>query len=140
MNEEKIEKKVEDKKWQRPGRVPIGGQVERWMFDKVCEVSERNNISRTKVLEDALDCYFNDRRVEVEVEKEVVKEVPREKTEFEIDLKDLALENFAAIIELSQKMQLNYLQTIEIICKYIIKREGKAEEKYIEIAKQIKSK
>lgn len=138
MNEEKIEKKVEEKKWQRPGRVPIGGQVERWMFDKVCEVSERNNISRTKVLEDALDCYFNDRRVEVE--KEVVKEVPRQKTEFEIDLKDLALENFAAVIELSQKMKLNYLQTIEIICKYIIKREGKAEEKYIEIAKQIKSK
>lgn len=140
MNEEKIEKKVEEKKWQRPGRVPIGGQVERWMFDKVCEVSEKNNISRTKVLEDALDCYFNDRRVEVEVEKEVVKEVPREKTEFEIDLKDLALENFAAIIELSQKMKLNYLQTIEILCKYIIKREGKAEEKYIEIAKQIKIK
>lgn len=140
MNEEKIEKKVEEKKWQRPGRVPIGGQVERWMFDKVCEVSERNNISRTKVLEDALDCYFNDRRVEVEVEKEIVKEVPRKKTEFEIDLKDLALENFAAIIELSQKMKLNYLQTIEIICKYIIKREGKAEEKYIEIAKQIKNK
>lgn len=140
MNEEKIEKKVKGKEWQRPGRVPIGGQVERWMFDKVCEVSERNNISRTKVLEDALDCYFNDRRVEVEVEKEVVKEVPRQKTEFEIDLKDLALENFAAIIELSQKMQLSYLQTIEIICKYIIKREGKAEEKYIEIAKQIKMK
>lgn len=140
MNEEKIEKKVGEKKYIRPGRVPIGGQVERWMFDKVCEVSERNNISRTKVLEDALDCYFNDRRVEVEVEKEVVKEVPRQKTEFEIDLKDLSLENFAAIIELSQKMQLSYLQTIEILCKYIIKREGKAEEKYIEIAKQIKMK
>lgn len=140
MNEEKVAKKVEDKKWQRPGRVPIGGQVERWMFDKVCEVSERNNISRTKVLEDALDCYFNDRRVEVEVEKEVVKEVPRQRTEFEIDLKELALENFAAVIELSKKMQLSYLQTIEILCKYIIKREGKAEEKYIEIAKQIKSK
>lgn len=140
MNEEKIEKKVEDKKWQRPGRVAIGGQVERWMFEKVCEVSERNNISRTKVLEDALDCYFNDRRVEVEVEKEVVKEVPRQKTEFEIDLKDMALENFAAVIELSKKMQLSYLQTIEILCKYIIKREGKAEDKYIEIAKQIKSK
>lgn len=140
MNEEKIEKKVGEKKYIRPGRVPIGGQVERWMFDKVCEVSERNNISRTKVLEDALDCYFNDRRIEVEVEKEVVKEVPRQKTEFEIDLKELALENFAAVIELSKKMQLSYLQTIEILCKYIIKREGKAEEKYIEIAKQIKSK
>lgn len=140
MNEEKVSKKVEEKKWQRPGRVAVCGQVPKWMADKMLEVANNNNISRTKVLEDALDCYFNDRIVEVEVEKEVVKEVPRQKTEFEIDLKDLALENFAAIIELSQKMQSNYLQTIEIICKYIIKREGKAEEKYIEIAKKIKSK
>lgn len=136
MNEEKIGKKVEEKKWQRPGRVAICGQVPQWMADKVLEVANNNNISRTKVLEDALDCYFNDRIVKVEVEKEV----PRQKTEFEIDLKDLELENFAAVIELSQKMKLNYLQTIAIICKYIIKREGKAEEKYIEIAKQIKGK
>ena len=140
MNEEKVSKKVEEKKWQRPGRVAVCGQVPKWMADKMLEVANNNNISRTKVLEDALDCYFNDRIVEVEVEKEVVTEGPRQKTEFEIDLKDLALENFAAIIELSQKMQSNYLQTIEIICKYIIKREGKAEEKYIEIAKKIKSK
>lgn len=140
MNEEKVSKKVEDKKWQRPGRVAICGQVPKWMGDKVLEVANNNQISRTKVLEDALDCYFNHRRVEIE--KEVVKEVqmPREKTEFEIDLKDLALENFAAVIELSKKMQLSYIQTIEILCKYIIKREGKAEEKYIEIAKQIKNK
>ena len=138
MNKEKIEKKVEEKKWQRPGRVAVCGQIPQWMADKILEVANNNKISRTKVLEDALDCYFNNRRVEVEVVKEV--EVPRQKTEFEIDLKDLALENFAAIIELSQKMQLSYLQTIEIICKYIIKREGNAEEKYIKIAKQIKIK
>lgn len=125
------------KKWQRTGRVPIGGQIERWMFEKVCEVANNNNISRTKVLEDALDCYFNNRTVEIK--KEVIKEVERSKTETEIDLKDLPVEHFAAIIELSQKMNLTYLQTIEAICKYIIKREGKAEEKYVEKAINIKN-
>lgn len=137
MNEEKIEKKVEGKKWQRPGRVPIGGQVERWMFDKVCEVSERNNISRTKVLEDALDCYFNDRRVEVEVEKEVVKEVPREKTDYEIDIREMCPDRLAVILELSTKLDCDYMAVIEILCKYIEKHEGKVEDYYIKQAEKI---
>lgn len=136
-------KNLEDKqrKWLRPGRAAICAQVPEDLADKIIQTANENTVSRSTVIIDAIERYFNEDEKDIKtIEKEVIKEVPREKTEFEIDLKDLALENFAAIIELSNKMKLNYLQTIEIICKYIIKREGKAEEKYIEIAKQIKSK
>lgn len=122
-----IDEKV--KKWQRPGRVPIGGQVEKWMFDKVCEVANNNNISRTKVLEDALDCYFNERTVEIE--KEVIKEVERPKTEFEIDIKDLPAEHLGAILEISKKHNLNYLKSIELIINFLIKRAGAVEADFV---------
>lgn len=136
-------KNLEDKqrKWLRPGRAAICAQVPEDLADKIIQTANENAVSRSTVIIDAIENYFNEDDKEPKIiEKEVIKEVERKKTEFEIDLKDLALENFAAIIELSQKMKLSYLQTIEIICKYIIKREGRAEEKYIEIAKQIKNK
>lgn len=137
MNEEKIEKKIEDKKWQRPGRIAVCGQVPKWMADKMLEVANNNNISRTKVLEDALDCYFNDRIKEVVKEVEVVKEIPAKKGEFTIELDEMDVNSFAVILELSEKMKNSYIGIIELLCKYIVKREGQVETKYLEKAKKI---
>lgn len=127
------------KKWLRPGRAAICAQIPEDLADKVIVTARDNAVSRSTVIIDAIEQYFNedDKKPKI-VEKEVIKEIERPKTETEIDLKDLSVEHLAAVIELSKKMNVNYLQTIETICRYIIKREGKAEENYVEIAKKIK--
>lgn len=136
-------KNLEDKqkKWLRPGRAAICAQVPEDLADKIIEVARDNAVSRSTVIIDAIEQYFKEDKKEPQIiEKEVIKEVERVKTEFEIDIRDLAAEQFAAILEISKKHNLNYLKSIEMIINFLIKKAGAVEVDFVKQAINIKNK
>lgn len=134
-------KNLEDKqrKWLRPGRAAICAQIPEDLADKVIETARENAVSRSTVIIDAIENYFNEENKEPQIiEKEVIKEVERAKTELEIDIKDLPAEHLGAILEISKKNNLTYLKSIEMIINFLIKKAGAVESDFVKQAINIK--
>lgn len=117
-------------------KVMIGARMPAGLVEQFKQETTKLNLTTTQLLEKILTDYFTG---ETKVVEKVV-EVPRPVGDWEIDLLQCNTRVLASFLEVADSRKMNKIQILETFVSFIESETGAVKEKYINLAKDIKTK
>ena len=103
-------------------RVTMAFRVDAEVADRIQAEADKQNTSASDILNKLVTGSV------ITVEPEPVKNA--------IVMNDMKLQTIAAILEVSDKMQISYPQAVDFVFEQLVIKAGQVEDKYIELAKE----
>ena len=103
----------------------LGGRVDAELYDKVQQLAAERGVQQSDVLREIVQSYFEQPETIVE-------------DEWVINIRDCSLMTIAAFYEMQDKKNITKNEILDCFVRFIQKRSGDIEERYLPIAKAIK--